>query len=393
MNTPAEQVFGNARIVLADSIIHGSVQVVDGHIRDISESPAGVRSSASNGVVTIDCQGDFLLPGLIELHTDHLETHYSPRPGIRWGMKAAIQAHDAQIAAAGITTVYDCLRLGREEDDRFEPGEMRHLATALNEARVENRLRVEHRLHLRCEVSAGDVLDDFSEFDGDADVGLVSMMDHSPGQRQFTSMEAYKLYHKTKHRMSEEDFERYVSVRVEASAKYSDSNRRALSAQCAERGIPMASHDDATLAHVEESIHFGVRMAEFPTTLEAARASHAAGLGVLMGAPNVVRGRSHSGNVAARTLVENQCLDILSSDYVPASLLQAAFMLSSEPDMFSIPQAIATVTGNPARFMGMLDRGEIANGLRADLILVAHRPEQDPAPIVRGVWRKGERVS
>ena len=393
MNTPAEQVFGNARIVLADSIIHGSVQVVDGHIRDISETAPGVSSSANRGVLTVDCQGDYLLPGLIELHTDHLETHYSPRPGIRWGMKAAIQAHDAQIAAAGITTVYDCLRMGREEDDRFEPGEMRRLAAALSEARVENRLRVEHRLHLRCEVSAGDVLHDFSEFEGDADVGLVSMMDHSPGQRQFISMESYKLYHKTKHKMSDEDFDRYVSVRVEASAKYSDSNRRALSAQCAERGIPMASHDDATLAHVEESIRFGVRMAEFPTTLEAARASHAAGLGVLMGAPNVVRGCSHSGNVAARTLVENQCLDILSSDYVPASLLQAAFMLSTMPGMISIPQAIATVTGNPARFMELSDRGEIATGLRADLILVAHRPEQDPAPVVRGVWLLGERVS
>ncbi len=393
MNTPAEQVFGNARIVLADSVIHGSVQVVNGHIRDISETPSGVSNSAKSGVLTIDCQGDYLLPGLIELHTDHLETHYSPRPGIRWGMKAAIQAHDAQIAAAGITTVYDCLRMGREEDDRFEPGEMRRLATALSEARVENRLRVEHRLHLRCEVSAGDVLHDFSEFEGDADVGLVSMMDHSPGQRQFISMEAYKLYHKTKHKMSEEDFERYVSVRVESSAKYSDSNRRALSAQCGEHGIPMASHDDATLAHVEESIRFGVRMAEFPTTLEAARASHAAGLGVLMGAPNVVRGQSHSGNVAARTLVENQCLDILSSDYVPASLLQAAFMLSAGPGMVSIAQAIATVTGNPARFIGLSDRGEIATGLRADLILVAHHPEQDPAPIVRGVWLLGERVS
>ncbi len=393
MNTPAEQIFGNARIVLADSIIHGSVQVVHGHIRDISETAPGVSSLANSRVHSIDCQGDYLLPGLIELHTDHLETHYSPRPGIRWGMKAAIQAHDAQIAAAGITTVYDCLRMGREEDDRFEPGEMRCLATALHEARVENRLRVEHRLHLRCEVSAGDVLHDFGEFEGDADVGLVSMMDHSPGQRQFISMEAYKLYHKTKHKMSEEDFERYVSVRVEASAKYSDSNRRALSAQCAERGIPMASHDDATLAHVEESIRFGVRMAEFPTTLEAAKASHAAGLGVLMGAPNVVRGQSHSGNVAARTLVENQCLDILSSDYVPASLLQAAFMLSTAPGMISIPQAIATVTGNPARFIGLSDRGEIAAGLRADLILVAHRPEQDPAPVVRGVWLLGERVS
>lgn len=112
-----------------------------------------------------------------------------------------------------------------------------------------------------------------------------------------------------------------------------------------------------------------------------------------MGAPNVVRGCSHSGNVAARTLVENHCLDILSSDYVPASLLQAAFMLSSDSGSISIAQAIATVTSNPARFIGLSDRGEIATGLRADLVRVAHYPEQDPAPIVRGVWLLGERVS
>lgn len=392
MNTPTEQVFGNARIVLADSVIYGSVRVVDGHIQEINESPYPANGLQATSAMTVDCQGDFLIPGLIELHTDHLEGHYSPRPGVRWGMKAAIQAHDAQIAAAGITTVFDCLRMGHEDEGMFEPGEMRKLATALREAREQKRLRVEHRLHLRCEVSAGDMLNDFSEFADDADVGLVSMMDHAPGQRQFTSMDAYKLYHKTKHKMSDEAFERYITARVAGSRKYSDNNRRALVQQCTERGVVMASHDDATLAHVNESIQFGVRLAEFPTTLEAARASHQAGLGVLMGAPNVVRGRSHSGNVAARTLVENRCLDILSSDYVPASLLQAAFMLAEESRLMGIPEAIATVTGNPARFIGLNDRGEIAPGLRGDLVRVAYHPEQDPAPIVRSVWREGERV-
>ncbi|NND91948.1 MAG: alpha-D-ribose 1-methylphosphonate 5-triphosphate diphosphatase [Granulosicoccus sp.] len=392
MNTPPEQIFSNAQIVLADTVVHGSVQVVDGFIRDISNtSSARVHGSSSAGR-PIDCQGDFLIPGLVELHTDHLETHYSPRPGIRWGMKAAIQAHDAQIAAAGITTVYDCLRMGRVEDDLFESGEMRQLATALSEAGEENRLRVDHRLHLRCEVSARDVLDDFAEFADDADVGLVSLMDHAPGQRQFISMDAYKLYHKTKKKMSDDAFDEYVTLRVGSSQKYSASNRQALSALCAEHGVALASHDDATLAHVEESLQFGVRLAEFPTTLEAARASHAAGLGVLMGAPNVIRGCSHSGNVSAMTLLENGCLDILSSDYIPASLLQAVFMLTSGSAQLSIAQALATVTINPARLMKLDDRGEIAPGLRADLVLVGHHPEQDPAPVVRGVWSRGARV-
>jgi alpha-D-ribose 1-methylphosphonate 5-triphosphate diphosphatase len=192
--------------------------------------------------------------------------------------------------------------------------------------------------------------------------------------------------------MSDQEFSDYVDVRVSASTKYSDKHRRQLATVCAERGIPLASHDDATLTHVKESILHGVSIAEFPNTLEAAQASHRAGLGVLMGAPNVVRGQSHTGNVAARTLIDNNCLDVLSSDYIPSSLLQAVFLLAVELDLISLPKAIALVTKNPANAMNLMDRGEIAIGRRADLVQVAHKPSQDVTPIVRSVWRDGSRV-
>lgn len=385
-----EHVFQNAQIVLADSVVHGSVKVVDGIIQDISESSGQLRSSATLSV--IDCNNDFLIPGLIELHTDHLETHYSPRPGVRWGMMSAIQAHDAQIAAAGITTVLDCLRVGREQNSEFAAGEMKMLARALSTASEQNRLRAEHRLHLRCEVSSPEAMNDFADFDDNPDVALVSLMDHAPGQRQFTTLDAYAAYHQRKMKLSEEAFADFMADRIDASRQYSSQHRQMLSSLCKERGIPMASHDDATLAHVEESIRYGVSLAEFPTTLDAAQASSQAGLGVLMGAPNVVRGLSHSGNVAARTLVEHKCLDVLSSDYVPSSLLQAAFMLSREFHLLGVPEAIALVTRNPARIMDMQDRGQIAVGLKADLVHVAHHPEEDQAPVVRSVWRAGKRV-
>lgn len=392
MSDRIQQVFHNANVVLADSVIYGCVQVVNGIITDIAQGRPGRRISAKS-VLDVDCGGDFLVPGLIEMHTDHLEIHYSPRPGVRWGMLSAIQAHDAQIAAAGITTVLDCLRVGREQNGPFESGEMKLLAKALRLAGEQNRLRAEHRLHLRCEVSAADVLDDFESFRDNPDVRLVSLMDHAPGQRQFTTLQAYAAYHQSKMKLSDEAFADYVSSRIEASSRYSEKHRKALSTLCQEAGILMASHDDATLAHVEESIRYGVQVAEFPTTLEAAQASHQSGLGVLMGAPNVVRGISHSGNVAARLLVEQGCLDVLSSDYVPSSLLQAVFMLSREFDLLSVPEAVSLVTSNPARLLGMQDRGQIAVGLRADLVRVAHYPEQDQAPVVRAVWRQGERVS
>jgi len=386
-NKQMEQVFTNARLVLADEVIRGSVKVLNGVIADVS---SGVSLSSSSA---IDCDNNYLLPGLVELHTDQLETHYMPRPNVRWDMLASIQAHDAQVAAAGITTVYDCLRCGQESDKgSYEQGEMLRLAEQIHLAEKHNRLRVEHRLHLRCEVSAADALDDFHQFDHMPEVGLVSMMDHAPGQRQFVTPESYAEYHQKRLKMSDEEFSDYVDKRVSDSKKYSDTHRQAISELCRERNIPMASHDDATLAHVQESIDYGVGIAEFPTTVDAALKSHAAGLGVLMGAPNVVRGGSHSGNVAAVSLVEKQCLDILSSDYIPSSLMQAVFMLSTELGLLSLSDAVALVSKNPASKMKLKDRGSIEEGLRADLVQVVHDSELGCTPFVKSVWRDGQRV-
>ncbi len=376
-----EQVLTNARIVLEDRIVDGSVLIRDGRIADISEGSSRVGE---------DFEGDYLLPGLIELHTDHLEAHYSPRPGVRWLKIAAIQAHDAQVVTSGITTVFDCLRLGTDEDNGFPKGEMRGMADALARAKDEGRLRADHLIHLRCEVSTADVLDQFDDFQNDPQVRLVSLMDHAPGQRQFQTMDQYTLYYKTKRGLSDEAFATFVERQQALSARYATPHRTALAEACVLRGIAIASHDDATIEHVEESIGYGVRLAEFPTSFEAAEASHRAGLSVLMGAPNVVRGKSHSGNIAARDLAERGVLDVLSSDYVPFSLIHAPFVLADEIETIDLPKAIAMVTATPARTVGLDDRGRIAVGLRADIARI-HRNEG--VPVVRSVWREGRRVA
>ncbi|MCA1492123.1 alpha-D-ribose 1-methylphosphonate 5-triphosphate diphosphatase [Sinorhizobium alkalisoli] len=376
-----EQVLTNARIVLEDRIVDGSVQIRDGRIADISEGASRAGE---------DFEGDYLLPGLIELHTDHLEAHYSPRPGVRWLKIAALQAHDAQVVTSGITTVFDCLRLGTDEDNGFPKGEMRSMADALAKAKDEGRLRADHLIHLRCEVSTADVLDQFEDFQNDPQVRLVSLMDHAPGQRQFQTMDQYTLYYKTKRGLSDEAFAAFVERQLALSARYATPHRTALAEACILRGIAIASHDDATTDHVEESIGYGVRLAEFPTSFEAAEASHRAGLSVLMGAPNVVRGKSHSGNIAARDLAECGVLDVLSSDYVPFSLIHAPFVLADEIETIDLPKAIAMVTATPARTVGLDDRGRIAIGLRADIARV-HRREG--VPVVRSVWREGRRVA
>ncbi len=376
-----ETVFTNARIVLEDSIVTGSIQIRDGKIADISEGSAEVGE---------DFEGDYLIPGLVELHTDHLEQHYSPRPGVRWNATAAIQAHDAQIASSGITTVFDCLRMGSDEDGGFEQGEMRAMADAIQAAERQGRLRSEHLIHLRCEVSADNVLDHFADFANDPYVRLVSLMDHAPGQRQFQTMDQYIFYYQKKRGLSDEAFKIFIDKRVEESERNSTPHRIAIAKVCADNGITVASHDDATLAHVDEAIGNGVKLAEFPTSLDAAKASHQAGMSVLMGAPNIVRGKSHSGNIAARDLAEKDVLDVLSSDYVPLSLLYAPFILADEVDSISLPKAIAMVSATPARTVGLDDRGRIATGLRADLVRV-HRPEG--VPVARAVWREGRRVA
>ncbi|THV11840.1 alpha-D-ribose 1-methylphosphonate 5-triphosphate diphosphatase [Rhizobium rhizophilum] len=377
----SEQIFSNARIVLEDRIVDGSVLVRDGKIASIDEGRSAIGE---------DFGGDYLIPGLVELHTDHLESHYSPRPGVRWHMTSAIQAHDAQIVTSGITTVFDCLRMGSDEDGGFDKGEMRDMADAIQAAERDDRLRAEHLIHLRCEVASDNVLDHFADFEKDPHVRLVSLMDHSPGQRQFQTMEQYTLYYKTKRGLTDEQFARFVDSRLALSERYSTVHRDALAKACAERGITVASHDDATLAHVEEAKGHGVKLAEFPTSFEAAEASHKSGMSVLMGAPNVVRGKSHSGNIAARDLAKRGVLDVLSSDYVPLSLLHASFVLADEIDGISLPQAVAMVTATPARTVSLSDRGRIETGLRADLVRVRR---DEGVPVIRAVWREGRRVA
>ncbi|WP_207210100.1 alpha-D-ribose 1-methylphosphonate 5-triphosphate diphosphatase [Lichenibacterium ramalinae] len=375
------QVFRNARIVLGDEVVHGSLAITDGRIADI------VPGAAAAGE---DFGGDFLLPGLVELHTDHIEGHYLPRPKVRWNMMAALQAHDAQVAASGITTVLDALRVGMDEDALLTSADMLAMADTIAAGARGGRLRADHHIHLRCEVSAPDVLDHFETFAENPLVRLVSLMDHAPGQRQFVDLDTYRSYYQRKMNLTDAAFRTFCDRRIAQSETHAGPNRRAIAEVCRGAGISIASHDDATLAHVDEALELGVALAEFPTTVAAAQASHAAGLLVLMGAPNIVRGGSHSGNVSAADLLGRGLLDVLSSDYVPFSLLQSVFALV-EAGTLDLPAAVRLASANPAAAAQLNDRGAIAPGLRADLVRV--RAEPGLPPLVAGVWREGRRVA
>lgn len=378
----SDLVFTNAQVVTADTVFDGTVNVRDGRVDDVATGQSNLSSA-------IDLEGDYLLPGFVELHTDNLEKHFAPRPGVVWPPVPAALAHDAQIAAAGITTVFDALAVGDLNENSARLRNLKNMSSALAEAGERNLLRADHMIHLRCEVSHSKAVEIFDDYVDAATVRLVSLMDHTPGQRQFTCMDTYKRYYQGKYGMTDDELARFVEVKRESQERYSAPHRATIVDRCRARDITMASHDDATVEHVDEAIENGVTISEFPTTVESASKAHGAGLSVLMGAPNLVLGGSHSGNVSAMDLAQRKVLDILSSDYVPSSMIQGVFMLWQSGSKPTLPAAVATVSTTPARAVGLDDRGEIAVGRRADLVRVSMA---DDTPTVVSVWRQGHRV-
>ena len=374
-------VITNARIVTRDDEFIGSVHALQGNL-------AAVNRGLSSTPGAEDWDGDYLMPGLIELHTDNLEKHAMPRPGVHWPMLSALIAHDAQVAAAGITTVFDALALG-DLDEKSVRAEMTlPFAETLELARRRELLRADHLLHLRCEVAVSNMLDLFHRFIDNPLVRLVSVMDHTPGQRQWTNLDKFRLYTERHGAFSDQRFQEIIDERKALQAQYAVRNRSALLSACRASDVPLASHDDTLAEHVDEAVADGIAISEFPTSLDAARRARERSMAIVMGAPNVVRGGSHSGNVSALELAHADLLDGLSSDYVPTSLLHAAFLLCDRIG-WALPRAIAAVTANPADMAKLTDRGQIAPGKRADFIRVR---ETDGVPVVLGAWREGERI-
>ncbi|MEO1307152.1 MAG: alpha-D-ribose 1-methylphosphonate 5-triphosphate diphosphatase [Pseudomonadota bacterium] len=378
-----DQVFVNARLVLPDEVITGSVLVRDGQIAAIESGPVPV------GVSAIDCEGDFLSPGLIELHTDNLERHIQPRPRVEWPHGPAIVAHDAELAGCGITTVFDAIRVG-SIPSRSKEGYSKYardMATEILEMRAAGALKISHHLHLRAETCSETLIEELEEFGPEDRVGIVSLMDHTPGQRQFTDISKFADYVLGKSGMSQDSFDEYCDFLIDLHDRLGAAHDAATVDAANRFGALLASHDDSTEEQVSVSAGYGVKLAEFPTTEIAAAACRSSDIQVMMGAPNLIRGGSHSGNVAAAQLANADLLDVLSSDYVPAALLTGAMILADLWD--DVARGLATVTAAPAEATGLTDRGRLAVGLRADLIRL--RRVQGVA-MVRGVWVQGQRV-
>jgi alpha-D-ribose 1-methylphosphonate 5-triphosphate diphosphatase len=372
--------------VLLDEVVNGSLTSQHGLIQQIDQGFTSVPQA-------IDLQGDYLIPGLIEVHTDNFERHMMPRPKVRWDDAPALLAHDAEIAGAGITTVLDALGVGEADPDSVRGSEWDTVLKCLSDFVARDVLRADHFLHVRCELPAPNTLELFKPFAGHDLVKMISVMDHTPGQRQWENIEHAWIYFSGKKGWSKQKFEERVAMAQDAQARYAKPHRAYLTQYCQDNQIALASHDDTTVAHVEQAFAEGATVCEFPTTIAAARAAKARNMLTIMGGPNVVRGGSHSGNVSAIDLAKLGLVDILSSDYVPGSLMSATVRLTETTDL-SLPQAVALVSRNPAKSIGLHDRGSIEVGLRSDLVQVRmiNLPDGRHQPIVRAVWRSGIRV-
>ncbi|MEM9092889.1 MAG: phosphonate metabolism protein PhnM [Cyanobacteria bacterium P01_F01_bin.53] len=376
-----EQTYTNYRLQLPDQEVLGTLVVKDGRIADIQP---GVVTTGHNG------QGEYLLPGLIELHTDNLERCLSPRPGVRWPVDAAATHHDRDLAAAGITTVCDAIAIGDVTPTSMRATEFHSMIDTIGHRQEAGKFSVDHRLHLRCELAFEEVADMVSKYAEHPLLSLISLMDHTPGQRQFAKMEKFREYYMGKHGVTEAEIDDFILDRLAAQKAYAVTSRESLVALAETHGLAMASHDDATVEHVQQAIEEGVTISEFPTTLEAAKEAHANDLRVLMGAPNLVLGGSHSGNVSAMELAELDLVDLISSDYVPHSLLLSIFIIAQQTQK-PVYEAMRPVTMNPAKAIGLEgDRGTLEIGKRADFLTV-HL--ENNIPHLTTVMSQGQRIA
>ena len=367
----------NARLILRDRVLEGTVVLEGGLITAVGPGGTGLPGA-------IDVEGDLLIPGVVDLHTDNLERQVQPRSNARWPSRSAMVAHDAQCAAAGVTTVLDALCLG---DLGFDKDRIRTFLDGVSDGDAlagTGLLKSEHYLHLRCELPAADMLALLDPVADHPRVRMISLMDHSPGVGQYFNLDRYRAM-RAKDGVDPATIERRIVELQEQRGRLREPNRRALLDRGRAGGTVLASHDDRTEEEVEENHRDGIRISEFPVAMPAAKAAKARGMQVIAGGPNIVRGGSHGGNVAAADLVRARAVDAFASDYVPASLIEAAFGCEG----ITLPDAVALVTDRPAQMAGLPDRGRIEAGLRADLVRVRLH---ERLPIVRQVWKAGERV-
>lgn len=350
----------NTRLILADRVVEDGTLLIEGG------SILAICPETGGGARTVDLGGDWVMPGIVDLHCDAIEKEIEPRPGVTFPLAYSIANADKRNATAGITTVYHALSFAHDELGLRNVNVAADIAHAIHAFRAHG--LVDNRVHARYEVTDPKGQPVLARLIEEGDLELLSFMDHSPGQGQFKTLEAYRDYVVRTYHRSPDEAEKMAVAKV--AARDDAATRVAgLVALALERNVRIASHDDDSEARVAGMARLGARISEFPVNIDAAVAARRYGMATVFGAPNILRGGSQSGSMKALHAVERGLADCLCADYAPGALLAAAFRLPSLCTL-DLPGAVALVSRHAAAAVGLTDRGEIAPGRRADLVAV-----------------------
>lgn len=352
-------------IVLPEGEIRGELVIQDGIVVSVDE--AGRTGANQADADVIDAEGGYVLPGLIDIHCDAIEKEIEPRPNTLFPMEMAFLQFERKLAGHGITTMLHSLSLGVGLSLRGEHL-VEEIVRLIADIRAD-RAMIRHGVHLRYEVSHLTGFGLAQRLMSEGLLDYLSLMDHAPGQGQYHRPGAFERYVMKNQGVDLDEVAKIVEELQERRSRVDWEKLKALTAQARDRGIAVASHDDDTPGAVDRSLGFGATVSEFPLNLETAYYACRRGMGVCIGAPNIVRGGSHDGNLKASDAVREGAADILCSDYHPASLLQAIYVLAAEG--VPLHRAVNMATLHPAKALG-IDRtvGSLERGKRADAIVV-----------------------
>lgn len=349
----------NAKVVTPERVVEGaSIILEEGRIAGVSRRPE--RSGE-----TLDAAGRYVLPGIVDLHSDAVEKQLEPRPGITLPEELTFIEMDRYFASSGITTGFHAISFMEDRNRSISRG--RKLCDMISQFGPEGSVR--HELHLRCELPEEGSLEVIEDLVRSRPVKIVSMMDHTPGQGQFRDLEWFRRYWRDDIGMDESQISAAIAEAEDGEYRLAFDRVERIARIARENGATLASHDDDTEDRVEMLAGQGINVSEFPVTAGAARRAQELGLTVCMGAPNALRGTSSGGNLSALEAIEAGLVDALCSDYYPPSMLQAAFKLAREKAL-ELPAAVGLISRGPARAAGLPERGEIREGAAADLLLV-----------------------
>lgn len=341
----------------------------------------------------IDASGGYIAPGLIDIHSDYIEHMTAPRPTSLIDFRLSLRETEKELISHGITTMYHSLSIFKSVDYKYrpirEPENVRKLVDLIDQTHHSKHL-VRHRFHARFEIDNLEEIESLKAYIMEEKVHLLSFMDHTPGQGQYRDLELYKKTIRGYEDVSDENVE-LIIANHQSKQKMTVDAIREIAEMAKARNIAIASHDDDSVEKLDLVQSFGTTISEFPITLDIARKAKEKGLFTIAGAPNVILGGSHSGNLSAAEAVNDGSIDILCSDYYPAAMLHAVFQLASQYEK-GLVEMFKLVTLNPARAVNMDETlGSIREGKKADLLII-ERLEPDDFPVITAVMVDGKLI-